>query len=133
MAHRARSDRHEKIGEAHAGSVPTISFDYFFAKSDGQPGQEGGQNTITALTVVDSHTSLVTCIPFENKLQQDHANREIIKFIQMLGYSEVISARGKVEMDDPGLAVPVTPPREFVMVDSPRSTPAARLHGGGKR
>lgn len=51
----------------------------------------------------------------------------------MLGYSEVISARGKVEMDDPGLAVPVTPPREFVMVDSPRSTPAARLHGGGKR
>ena len=26
----------------------------------------------------------------EKKVQLDHANREIIKFIQMLGYSEVI-------------------------------------------
>ena len=90
VAFRARPDRHENTGESHAGSVPTISFDYFFTKSDGQPGTEGDPNTITALIVVDSHTSFVTCIPLEKKVQLDHANREIIKFIQMLGYSEVI-------------------------------------------
>ena len=39
--------------------------------------------------MVDSHTGFVSCIPLE-KSQLDHANREIIKFIQMLGCSEVI-------------------------------------------
>lgn len=90
VAFRARPDRHENTGESHAGSVPTISFDYFFTKSDGQPGTEGDPNTITALIVVDSHTSFVTCIPLEKKVQLDHANREIIKFIQMLGYSVIL-------------------------------------------
>ena len=36
------------------------------------------------------------------------------------------SSAGNVEMDDLGLAVPVTPPREYVMVESPRSAPATR-------
>lgn len=31
------------------------------------------------------------------------------------------SSAGNVEMDDPGLAVPVTPPREYVMVGTRRS------------
>ena len=71
--------------------MPTISFDdCFFTKSDGQPGRDGDPETITALIVVDSHTSFVACIPLEKKVQVDHANREVLKFIQMLGYSEVI-------------------------------------------
>ena len=92
LAHRARSDRHERSGESHAGAVPTISFDYFFTKSDGQAGDSGNSDTITALVVVDSHTGFVSCIPLEGKSQLDHANREIIKFVQMLGHSEVIFA-----------------------------------------
>jgi len=45
---------------------------------------------MTALVVVGSHTGFVSCIPLEGKSQLDHANREIIKFVQMLGHSEVI-------------------------------------------
>ena len=77
-------------GESHAGPVPTISFDYFFTKADGQTGKEGDSDSITSLVVVDSHTMFVTAIPLEGKAQLDHANRELIKFIQMLGYGEVI-------------------------------------------
>ena len=90
MSHRARADRHERTGESHSGPVPTISFDYFYTKSDGKSAQEEEPDTITALVVVDSHTGFVSCIPLEKKSQLDHANREIIKFIQMLGCSEVI-------------------------------------------
>ena len=36
------------------------------------------------------------------------------------------TAVGNVEVDDPGLAVPVTPPREFVMVESPRASGSTR-------
>lgn len=39
--------------------------------------------------MVDNHTGFVSCIPLERKSQLDHANREIIKSIQMLGCSEV--------------------------------------------
>ena len=90
VSHRARADRHERTGESHSGPVPTISFDYFYTKSDGKSAQEEEPGTITALVVVDSHTGFVSCIPLEKKSQLDHANREIIKFIQMLGCSEVI-------------------------------------------
>ena len=71
-------------GESHAGAMPTISFDYFFTKSDGQAGDSGNPDTITALVVVDSHTGFVSCIPLEGKSQLDHANREIIKFVQIV-------------------------------------------------
>ena len=90
IAHRARADRHERTGEAHAGEVPTVSFDYFFTKSDGLGGEHDEAEKITSLVVVDSQTGFVSCIPLEGKSQLDHANREIVKFIQMLGHSEVI-------------------------------------------
>ena len=67
LAHRARSDRHKRSGESHAEAVPTISFDYFFTKSDGQASDSGNPDTITALVVVDSHTGFVSCIPLEGK------------------------------------------------------------------
>ena len=67
-----------------------MSFDYFFTKSDGLAGVDGEADAITALVVVDSQTGFVSCIPLERKAQLDHANRETIKFIQVLGHSEVI-------------------------------------------
>eukprot|EP00435_Cladocopium_sp_Y103_P024696 s2951_g6.t1 len=90
IAHRAKPDRHENTGESHAGPVPTLSFDFFYTKSDGKPGQEGDADAITALIAVCSHTGFLTCIPLERKSQLDHANRELIKFVQMLGHSEII-------------------------------------------
>ena len=36
VAHRARVDRHERSGESHASSPPTISFDYFYTKANGE-------------------------------------------------------------------------------------------------
>ena len=41
------------------------------------------------------------------------------------------AAASSVELDDRGLAVPVTPPREFVMVDSPRASASTRQTDGG--
>eukprot|EP00435_Cladocopium_sp_Y103_P063067 s2135_g24.t1 len=172
LAHRARPTRHERTSESHAGTVPTISFDFFYTKSDGTAGQEGDADSIVALIVVCSHKGFMTCIPLEKKSQLDHANREVIKFVQILGHGEIIvhcdnepsilqiknlvirtrqamglktretsaiaydkvevqaqsaeassSSAIAVEVDDPGLMVPVTPPREYVMVESPR-TPA---------
>ena len=86
LAHRARSDKHERSGESHSGPVPTISFDFFFTKSDGKDAKGDEPNKITSLIVVDSHTSFVACVPLEGKAQLDHANREVIKFVQMLGW-----------------------------------------------
>jgi hypothetical protein len=90
LSHRALADKHERTGESHAGSVPTISFDYFFTKSDGAAAREGEADSITSLIAVDSHTTFVTAIPLEGKSQLDHANRELIRFTQMLGHGEVI-------------------------------------------
>ena len=30
--HRARPNRHERTGESHGGSIPTISFDFFYTR-----------------------------------------------------------------------------------------------------
>ena len=70
--------------------MPTISFDFFFTKSDGKEAKGDEPDSITSLIVVDSHSSFLSCVPMEGKAQLDHANREIIKFVQMLGYSEII-------------------------------------------
>ena len=63
MAHRARADRHERTGEAHAGEVPTVSFDYVFTKSDGLAGEDGEPDTITALVVLWT-VRQVSCLVF---------------------------------------------------------------------
>ena len=91
LAHRARPTRHERTGEAHAGAVPTISFDFFYTKSDGTAGQEGDAQSVIALIAVCSHTNFLACIPLERKSQLDHANRELVKFVQMLGHGEIIA------------------------------------------
>lgn len=46
-------------------------------------GEDGGPDAITAAVVVDSQTGF--CF-MERKSQLERANREIIKFVQMLGH-----------------------------------------------
>ena len=89
VAHRARVDRHERSGESHASSPPTISFDYFYTKANGEAATADDPDTIIALVVVCSQTSFVKSIPLESKNQMDHMNREVIQFIQMLGHTDV--------------------------------------------
>ena len=91
VTHRARPDRHETTGISHEGTVPTISFDYFYTKSDGQDVlDEESPNSVLSLIIVDSLTGFVSCVPLQSKNQLDHMNRELTQFIQRLGYSEVI-------------------------------------------
>ena len=89
VAHRARVDRYERSGESHASSPPTISFDYFYTKANGEAATAQDPNTIIALVVVCSQTSFVKSIPLESKNQMEHMNREVIQFIQMLGHTDV--------------------------------------------
>jgi hypothetical protein len=46
--------------------------------------------------------------------------------LQVEAGSAVLSAADDVQLDDPGLAVPVTPPRDYDEVDSPREAAASR-------
>ena len=70
-------------------SPPTISFDYFYTKANGEAATADDPDTIIALVVVCSQTSFVKSIPLESKNQMDHMNREVIQFIQMLGHTDV--------------------------------------------
>jgi hypothetical protein len=57
LSQRARPDRHERTGESHAGVVPTVSFDFFYTKADGE--EEPGENTpdtVLSLILVCSAT-----------------------------------------------------------------------------
>lgn len=56
-AHRSRPDRHEKTGESHANAVPTISFDFFYTKADGEAPDENTPDTVLSLIMVCSQTS----------------------------------------------------------------------------
>ena len=90
VAHRARVDRHERSGESHASSPPTISFDYFYTKANGESAKAEEPNAIIALVVICSQTGFVKCIPLGTKNQMDHMNREVIQFTQMLGHTDVV-------------------------------------------
>ena len=90
VAHRARVDRHERSGESHASSPPTIIFDYFHTKANGEAATADDPSTIVALVVVCSQTSFVKNIPLESKNQMEYMNREVVQFIQMLGHTDVL-------------------------------------------
>ena len=90
IAHRSRPDRHERTGESHANAVPTISFDFFYTKADGEAPGEDAPDTILALIMVCSQTSYVACVPLQGKSQLDLINRELVQFAQRLGHGEVI-------------------------------------------
>ena len=88
---RARPDRHETTGISHEGAIPTISFDYFYTKVDGNDiTDQESPDAMFSLIIVDSHTGFIACVPLQAKSQLDHMNRELVQFIQGLGYSEVI-------------------------------------------
>ena len=92
VAHRARPNRHENKGESHAGEIPTVSFDFFYTKADGEApdGADDVADSILSLIIVCSHTGFTACVPLQSKNQMDVMNRELIQFVQMLGHSEII-------------------------------------------
>ena len=91
LAHRARPDRHVRSGESHADATPTISFDFFYTKADGQEEpDENTPDTVLALIMVCSQTSYTSCVPLQGKNQLDLMNRELIQFAQRLGHSEIV-------------------------------------------
>ena len=49
LAHRGRSHKHGRSGKSHSGPVPTISFHFFFTKSDGKDAKGDELNNITLL------------------------------------------------------------------------------------
>ena len=90
ISHRSRPDRHESTGISHGWTVPTVSFDYY-TKVDGQDvTDQETPDSVLSLIIVDSHTGFIAYVPLQAKSQLDHMNRELIQFIQRLGYSEVI-------------------------------------------
>ena len=91
LSQRGRPDRHERTRESHAGEVPTVSFDFFYTRADGE--EEPDENTpdaVLGLIMVCSATGFVACVPLQGKGQLEYMNRELVQFIQRLGYSEVI-------------------------------------------
>ena len=89
LAHRARQNRHERTGESHSNAVPTVSFDFFYTKADGdEEPDETTPDTVLALVMVCSQTGYVACVPLQNKNQLDLMNRELVQFVQRLGHSE---------------------------------------------
>ena len=82
VAHRARPNRHENKGESHAGEIPTVSFDFFYTKADGEApdGADDVADSILSLIIVCSHTGFTACVPLQSKNQMDVMNRELIQF-----------------------------------------------------
>ena len=91
LMHRARPNRHERTGESHEGSIPTISFDFFYTKADGQeePTEET-PDSVFSLFIVCGATGFISFVPLQSKNQLDHMNRELVQFIQQLGFSDVV-------------------------------------------
>ena len=75
VAHRARPDRHVSTGSSHAGEVPTISFDFFYTKANGEEADETTPDTILAMILTCSQTGFISCVPLRSKNQLDVMNR----------------------------------------------------------
>eukprot|EP00435_Cladocopium_sp_Y103_P044674 s1582_g12.t1 len=89
LAHRARQNRHERTGESHSHAVPTVSFDFFYTKADGdEEPDETTPDTVLSLVIVCSQTGYTACVPLQHKNQLDLMNRELVQFVQRLGHSE---------------------------------------------
>jgi hypothetical protein len=70
--------------------IPVISFDYCHTGKTGEAVEEGAQvQKLTAVVVHDSHSNAVHCIPVRGKHQGKHVAKEIIKFINFLGYGAI--------------------------------------------
>ena len=62
-----RAHRHERTGESHEGSIPTISFDFFYTKADGQEElTEETPDSVLSLIIVCSVTGFISCVPLQS-------------------------------------------------------------------
>jgi hypothetical protein len=88
---KARPDAHRVDPDAlKQREIPVISFDYCHTGKTGEAVEEGAQvQKLTAVVVHDSHSNAVHCIPVRGKHQGKHVAKEIIKFINFLGYGAV--------------------------------------------
>ena len=90
---KGRPERHER-NEGRIGDreLPRISFDFAFtSKSLGNDISEETDDgaKLTTLVAHDSHTGSITCIPVRGKDEKKHSVRELVKYIQYLGYGDV--------------------------------------------
>ena len=86
-ARRARADRHPRDFSSKEGSVPAISFDYFFTKA-GEDSQD--PDALISLVLVDGTTGFLGCVPMSSKAQPDLAPKGIIAFCPTLGWNDVM-------------------------------------------
>ena len=88
---KARPDAHRVDPDAlKQREIPVISFDYCHTGKTGEAVEEGAQvQKLTAVVVHDSHSNAVHCIPVRGKHQGKHVAKEIIKFINFLGYGAI--------------------------------------------
>jgi hypothetical protein len=87
LMHRARPNRHERTGESHGGSIPTISFDFFYTRLMVRRSPQKKFLMVLRLIIVCSATGVISCVPLQSKNHLDHMNRELVQLIQRLGHS----------------------------------------------
>ena len=91
---KGKPERHERNESRICDrEIPTISFDFAYTgKSLGADigaGDEDDVAKLTTLVVHDSHTGSINCIPLRGKDEKKHAVREMVKYLQYLGYGDV--------------------------------------------
>ena len=87
LMHRARPNRHERTGESHGGSIPTISFEFFYTRLMVRRSPQKKFLMVLSLIIVCSATGFISCVPLQSKNHLDHMNRELVQLIQRLGHS----------------------------------------------
>ena len=71
--------------------LPIISWDLCFSgKTCEAVSEDDAQTKLSALVVHDSHTGAVQCIPIQSKKQTKYMRAEILRFINFLGYGDVM-------------------------------------------
>ena len=125
VAHRARADRHPRDFSSKEGECPTVSFDYFFTKA-GESSQ--APDSLITLVMVDNKTGYLGCVPMNAKSQFDLATKEVIAFIQTLGYSNV-QLRCDNEPSALQLQRLIVEARQRMGLQTQATTPSAYQHG----
>ena len=86
-------ERHERNeGRICDREIPTLSFDFAFngkIVEDGAEGEADEGAKLTTLVVRDSHTGSINCVPLRGKNGRKHAVKEMVKYVQYLGYGEI--------------------------------------------
>ena len=71
--------------------LPIISWDLCFSgKTCEAVSEDDAQAKLSSLVVHDSHTGAVQCIPIQSKKQTKYMSAEILRFINFLGYGDVM-------------------------------------------